>query len=176
MDATFLEAARAELAALKRKIGIVEAMLAEYGEPVRSDDAPTQRPKTPPAKSINSRSADSFSEYGESVIAAAVSVLQESFGEPIPTRDLVPMIERSGVAIRGSNKQNALSALLSRSSAVQSNGRKGWTLTAARDDGESRKENAPTNDFDAILGADAGNGNAATFPKPWETTQSVHGG
>jgi|GEM_PF-6596743 hypothetical protein len=49
-------------------------------------------------------------------------------GSPVPTRELLPVIERHGIDVGGKDKNSTLSALLSYSDEFESNGRAGWTL------------------------------------------------
>ena len=136
MDDTFIAAVRAELATLKRRSAALCAMLAAYdiAEEASVESATQAKPEKPTAPLtglIPPRDrvrTDRFSSYGESVVDAAEAALTGREDAPVPTRELVGMIEERGVEIRGNDKVNALSALLSRSTRIKSNGRRGWTL------------------------------------------------
>ena len=125
MDEGVVASVLAEREDLLRKLDAVEKFLAVYG---RDGAKPVARPsvKRVLARSFADR-IDKFGVYGQSVINGALKHLPSVDGEPVLTRDLVTMLDDEGIAIRGENKVNALSALLARSSQIKGHGRNGWT-------------------------------------------------
>ena len=67
------------------------------------------------------------SEYSARILNEAKALI-EMLGGPVATNDILAVLERSGIAVRGDNPRNALSALLSNSPMFVANGRLGWTL------------------------------------------------
>lgn len=161
---------RAEESDLVRKLEAVRHFLAAYAGPVASAS-------TPPAQKRASRGsaerADKFGGYGMGVIDAVASVLPGPSKNPLMTRDIIAKLEASGVAIRGKNKVNALSALLARSSRIKGHGRSGWTLADEPVDlqnyneilggDDAHQENDPTSE--AAVGSDAA-GQGVSPPSP----------
>jgi hypothetical protein len=88
---------------------------------------------------------DRFGPYGTEIIEKSAAMLPEYGDSPVMTRDLVDRLEKSGVEVRGTNKVNALSALLARSSRLKAHGRRGWTRAeSVKGADEAPKENEPT--------------------------------
>jgi hypothetical protein len=136
MTPDFIIQMRAEKADLQRKLEAIDAVIAAYcAEEPAVDEAP-QRPSIrvlPRPLSLASRERlplARFSDYGQSVIRAAMNMLPASNGTPVPTRELLEVLEVLEVEVRGNDKANALSALLSRSADLMNHGRRGWTLAA----------------------------------------------
>lgn len=124
---------KAERASLLRKLAAIDAALAAYGETDRAYSPSAEAPEVFQVPGVRTSKRgkvplDRFSEYGASVVKAATEVIRAGDGRPIPTRELVDSLKRRGVQIRGADQANALSALLSRSADVVSNGRSGWTI------------------------------------------------
>ncbi|RQW44104.1 hypothetical protein [Novosphingobium sp. LASN5T] len=186
MDADTLEKIRREEADLTQKLEALRMILRAYGAdaPIAAlSAAPTivaptiEVPNGPvaaatltPKTGREKVSLDRFGDYGRSVVQAAIDECRSHLGRPIASRDMVTLVERRGIEVRGNDKVNAISALLARSIDLKPNGRKGWTLSEEYHENERRlaakllgEENAPQ-DFDEILGADAGKTDAPTSP------------
>lgn len=61
-------------------------------------------------------------------IASAVREYLADKTDPVPTREIMDMLLQRGIEITGSNPQNTVSSILSKSEDIQANGRAGWTL------------------------------------------------
>lgn len=103
---------RVEEARLLCKLHAIREVLAAYGNEVARERMVAAR----------------LSAYGTGVIDAVVAIMTERSDAPISTRDLVDLLSAKNISVRGRDKINALSLLLSRSGVVLSNGRKGWTM------------------------------------------------
>jgi hypothetical protein len=122
----------AEEADLERKLEAVRLMKAAYGvgsgvttvAPLAVERA---KPVARKSRDLSDR-MDKFGLYGQHIIDSALLMLPGADHNPLPTRNLVTMLETIGVDIRGENKVNALSALLARSTKIKGHGRSGWTL------------------------------------------------
>lgn len=67
-------------------------------------------------------------------IVAAVREFIADRTEPTPTREILEMLARKGIAVGGANPQNVVSSSLSKAPDIQANGRKGWTLKTEKAD------------------------------------------
>ena len=76
------------------------------------------------------------------VMKAAKKVLSGA-GAPTPTRIIMQKLAARGVFVGGSQPQNSLSAILSKSGAFQSHGRSGWTLVNGHDTEKAGDESFP---------------------------------
>ncbi|MGN6271297.1 MAG: hypothetical protein ACTHM0_15540 [Sphingomonas sp.] len=169
---------RAEEADLVKKLNAVRAFIIAYGE---GDGAPREKAEPMRKATTSARGKvgiEGYSRYGQVVVAEAMRVLIAS-SSLVRTRQLVEAVEAMGIEISGENKINALGALLSRSEDIISHGKSGWELSD-RDAAKEivakygHKENEPHSE--TAGGSDAGNGNAPTYPKPWESPQSFRAG
>jgi hypothetical protein len=144
--ATLLEEERA----LQAKLEAVRRMLAVYRGTGNEAAAPSPiraKPLDPSSFLTEHRShvlrIDKFGAYGNAIVEKSLTLLPDAKGAPVMTRDLIERLERSGMEVRGTNKVNALSAILARSSRLTAHGRRGWTR--AKSEGSSaHKENEPT--------------------------------
>tara|TARA_B100001179_G_scaffold174871_1_gene130179 strand:- start:851 stop:1420 length:570 start_codon:yes stop_codon:yes gene_type:complete len=189
MNADIVKQMRAEEADLLRKLEAVRTFLAAYGEAPKGDTSTegaaskaTRSPTRSKSVPITSYQADTRTS-----VALALMFMATSHGL-VKTADLVRAIEAMGHEIGGSNKVNALGALLSRSEDVEGHGKRGWTvydrenaLALARKyagqylGSDAQKENEPSSEN--AVGSDAGEREVQTFPKPWEppSVQTAHG-
>ena len=115
----------------RRKLEAVRTFLAAYGRPAATSftDVVQQplgaiAPRTGGA--TDKRPLHTFTVYGQSVIRAALAVMDMAGGEIVPIGTLADLIQESGREIRGVEKKNALSALLARCDEVENEGRRGW--------------------------------------------------
>lgn len=139
MDSEIIDRMRREEADLKRKLDAVRALLIAYGEAPLESSPITSRTVLNSKESKRSSDIQSsgrekmplerFSTYGQSIVKAAIEECFSHIGKPIPSREMVDLVEKRGVQVRGDDKGNALSALLARSADLKANGRKGWTLS-----------------------------------------------
>lgn len=112
--ADLVRAAIAERARLLRRLEALNGVIAAYeGSAV--------------AYQNEIRTRDRFSQYGSRIVGAVCEIVSQA-DAPIPTRVLVGLLRDRGVDVRGVDQANALSALLARSSELQSQGRRGWLL------------------------------------------------
>jgi hypothetical protein len=127
----------AEEADLERKLEAVRLMKAAYGvgsgvttvAPLAVERA---KPVARKSRDLSDR-MDKFGLYGQHIIDSALLMLPGADHNPLPTRNLVTMLETIGVDIRGENKVNALSALLARSTKIKGHGRSGcWQSPMAK--------------------------------------------
>lgn len=195
MDAEIIDRMRREEAELTRKLEAVRGLLRAYGAtPFVSQTEQQSGSKTREATSGGNANRgrekmplERFSEYGQSVVKAAIKECARQLGKPISSRNMVDLVEKQGIEVSGQDKINALSALLARSIDLETNGRKGWTLSEEyreRQDreiremfeDEPRKENAPQNGLPDILGADAEEESAATPPSSLRNPFAVRHG
>lgn len=164
MDDDFIAKIDAEEAALEVKLAALRQLKAVYGMGPKPATRPSARATSAPTGPRPSRPLsdrmDKFGSYGSSVINAAMDFLPGVNQRPIMTRDLVEKLEARGVAIRGENKVNALSALLARSTRVKGHGRSGWTSTvdwtASTNFDEMLGGNAPPNENEPHSGSAGG--------------------
>lgn len=155
----FVDQMKAERAALLRKVAGLDAALAAYGVSSGAEGAAPLvvrvRNETPVVRAPRNAAerVDKFGSYGMQVVEAVISYLPSVSSPPVPTREIVTALEQSGIAVRGENKVNALSALLARSSKIKGHGRSGWTLADAQTaptlktilgNDEAQNENEPT--------------------------------
>lgn len=155
----------AEEQALQAKLDAVRRMLAVYrptheGQspavaiPISAPVAASNPAAVKPSESSISARTDRFGSYGAVIIEKAVQILPPASAGPMMTRDLVERLEKAGVSVRGTNKVNALSALLARSSKLIAHGRRGWTLAEEKlGDSNAPKENEPP--VGSLVGSDA---------------------
>lgn len=144
MTPDIVERVKAEEAELLRKLAAVRAFLDVYAAGAGKAAGATTPRAAKPSRPAGERATPArerveisrFSPYGASVVIAAKRAISRAFVQPVPTRKLAEMIEADGLEIRGEDKVNALSALLSRSIDVQSNGRRGWTLAQEASDSD----------------------------------------
>ncbi|WP_130322929.1 hypothetical protein [Sphingomonas sp. BK036] len=167
MDGDIITRMRVEEADLSRKLKAVRDLLAAYGQgdPANNVSLPfaaavstaaNVRPTSSPTGSREKASIEGFGSYGKRIVSTAMSVMLMSSG-PVKTRDIVEFLEAMNVEITGENKVNAVGALLSRSADITSHGKSGWTVA---DDVKAHaivseyayKENAPSSEFDELLG------------------------
>ena len=185
MNADIVEQMRTEEADLVRKLQAVRDFLAAYGEPPRGGSRQgakiaADRPTSGPRAKVP---ITSFTESTRTSVALSLMMMATNNGL-IKTSDLVTAVEAMGHEISGSNKVNALGALLARSEDVEGHGKSGWAavdreraLSLARryasnylgDDAQN--ENEP--EGISASGSDAGKEGAPTPPNPW--TKLVHG-
>jgi hypothetical protein len=157
MSPEFIAAARAEEAELVKKLEAVRGLLSAYGA---GDTGAPVAPAVPVAKPKTTewaaRPKDKFTPYGQDIVDRAIAVVRAAPELPIKTKAIADVMLADGVEIRGNDPANALGALLARSSALQSLGKRGWTLTNMKDwSPQGPKENDPPDDFDVIGGPDA---------------------
>lgn len=69
-----------------------------------------------------------FTSGASAEILAAVREILTGRVQPTSTREILEMIRRRGIHIKGAVPQNVVSSLLSKSPEFQSHGRSGWTL------------------------------------------------
>lgn len=179
MNASIVKQMRDEEADLVRKLKAVRDFLAAYGEVPQG--AETERKSESTQRSQAPREKVDITGYGDyhrKSVALAMMCMTAEPG-PVKTRELVQFIEAMGHEITGKDKINALGALLSRSSDIQSHGKRGWTLLdrekglqIANEYG-GVKEKEPTSEN--AVGSVAGTGSAPTQPVPWIRPQTVHG-
>ena len=179
MDDDIVERMRAEEADLARKLRAVRDLLAAYGQDPHSPSPSRLAPKAKaPAPAREKVGIDGFGNYGRRIVANSMMAMLTS-AHPIKTREILKFLEAMNIEVTGANKVNAVGALLSRSRDIISHGKSGWEIADRRVAEEivakyGHKENEPHSE--TAGGSDAGNGNAPTFPKPWENPQSVHAG
>lgn len=83
--------------------------------------------------------------------AAIVDAVREYlYGKeiPVPTREIMSVLESRGIAVGGTVPQNSVSSLLSKTPDVISHGRRGWTLDS---DKEKAGDDAPGKDASPAL-------------------------
>jgi hypothetical protein len=129
---------KAEQADLRCKLAALDAVIGAYGQPPGRPHEPKPEAKyamadARPSATREQMPLERFSSYGQSVIRAAMMVVNPFDGPPTPTKDLVELIESRGQEIRGTDKPNALSSLLARSADLINHGRRGWTLARPKE-------------------------------------------
>lgn len=140
MERDIIERMRREEAELLRKLEAVRGILRAYsGGPVGAtinDGAKAEARKSATRDTSSSQRRtrekmplERFSSYGQSIVKAAIDECVSHLGRPIPSRDMVVLVERRGIEVQGKDQANAISALLARSADLMPNGRKGWTLS-----------------------------------------------
>lgn len=163
MDNQILDHLRQEEAELSRKLEAVRGVIAVYApdEPPRLNSAPATHVAS---ELVNRPARSSRDSYANDVRAIATDIIRNSATLPVRTQVIVDAVKGRGIAIRGQNELNAMSALLSRSPDFVSNGRTGWTLASMdKRYGLSPDEN------------EAPNGKAAGASEAgWGATQSFH--
>lgn len=129
MKADIIKQMRTEEADLSRKLQAVRDFLAAYGE--QPKDAESGDIAAPKRGGGAARSKNvpitSYTENTRTSVALSLMVMATSEGL-VKTADLVERIEAIGHEISGSNKVNALGALLARSEDVEGHGKSGWTV------------------------------------------------
>jgi hypothetical protein len=161
-----LEHLRQEEAELSRKLDAVRGVIAVY--------APAEALKPMSATQVSSALVDravraSKDTYSSDVREIAADVIRNAAVRPVPTKRIVEAVKARGVAIRGQNELNAVSALLSRSPAFVSNGRIGWTLAVSQSEGHGSDEN------EAPSGGAAGASEAGwTGIRPYHQPELTH--
>lgn len=120
---------RAEEADLMRKLQAVRAVLAAYGETpaLESGGLPVRQRAAYPRKEREKVGITTFLENTRPSVLFALEAMAHAHGL-MRTKDLVAYIEKRGHEITGSNKVNALGALLARSEDVQGHGKAGWSV------------------------------------------------
>jgi hypothetical protein len=154
-------ALREEERVLQEKLEAVRRTLAIYDRgnvivPPTDPAHPSQPPRTiltVPHHGTAPPRMDRFGSYGNAIIEKSISLVPGPTGAPMMTRDLVERLEREGMTVRGTDKVNALSALLARSSRLKAHGRRGWTRAESVRGVEAPKENEPSSGF--AVGSDA---------------------
>ncbi len=127
---------KAEEAVLLRKLEAVRAVLALYGNALPSAAIPAEKPPATviegarPAAKRGQVPLDRFSAYGAEIVRASMQCIAGQPIRPVRTRALVDLVQSTGIAIRGENKVNALSALLARSEDLLGHGKRGWSLAS----------------------------------------------
>ncbi|MDE1915056.1 MAG: hypothetical protein KGJ57_04775 [Sphingomonadales bacterium] len=189
MDSDVIEKLRREEADLTQKLEAVRMILRAYGDTkdITHTVSHVHRAVLPKpnngeqdgnGKSREKMTLDRFSAYGRAVVGAAIRECANYQEGPITSREMVRLVEKQGIDVRGADKVNAISALLARSIDLKPNGRKGWTLSDEYREIEeyremqdentshaSHNENDPPDDFEVMLGGpDAGTGDAPTSP------------
>ena len=129
-----LPAIDAEIAQTRRKLLALEALAAVYrGEPSTASQVLRARPAREHVKVPASAMLQSYDRTGRprknaETVAEAERLIRANNGVPMPTVDLLKLLEDADFKINGDNPQNNLSAMLSNSGLFQANGREGWTL------------------------------------------------
>ena len=171
MNADIVKQMRAEEADLVRKLEAVRVFLAAYGEAPKGGDstAPKTTRSAPRSKNVP---ITSYQADTRTSVALSLMIMATSPGL-VKTADLVKGVEAMGHEISGSNKVNALGALLARSEDVEGRGKSGWTvydrekaLALAREHagqflGETTPNEKEPSSANAV-GPDAGTEGAAT--------------
>ncbi len=171
MNAEIVQQMRAEEADLVRKLQAVRDFLAAYGEaPNDSGSVSTLGRKGTDSPSREKVEITNFTEQTRTSVVLAMQALTMNT-KLMKTRELKEFIEANGHEISGSNKVNALGALLARSADIIGHGKSGWSL-ADRDKAVEivneygPKEKEPTSE-DAG-GSDTGWRSDATPIHPWK--------
>lgn len=180
MNQEVIDVLRKEEAELAAKLRAVRSVLDVYAPAspqvnpaaIHPDVKPSNamKPALPKSPSPTSDGTLNRSEYGTRVRQIARRAMIAANGSAVPTRDIVTAVQAEGVAIRGINPLNAISALLSRSANFVNVDRIGWKLAdnASADDTVDNEngaaeaapdaEEAPTSsnenrdDFQSLLG------------------------
>jgi len=129
MNADIVKQMRLEEADLARKLQAVRDFLRAYGErPAEPTSSPPEPPK--PASDGGSREKVDITSFTEQTRRSVLYAMQAMTVSPdlVKTRDLVSFVEAMGHTISGTNKINALGALLARSEDVVGHGKSGWAL------------------------------------------------
>jgi hypothetical protein len=126
MNADIVKQMRAEEADLVRKLQAVRDFLAAYGEAPKGGDSAARRSVSTSARSKNVP-ITSYQAETRTSVALALMIMATSPGL-VKTAELVKGVEAMGHEISGSNKVNALGALLARSEDVEGHGKSGWTV------------------------------------------------
>ncbi|MDR3508835.1 MAG: hypothetical protein P4L64_13145 [Caulobacteraceae bacterium] len=154
MISDLLDQLRTEEAALQRKLDAVRAVIAAYSSEGTTPSVTYQAAKSKDHDGHGNAPKgqmplERFSEYGQTILLAAMDVIRGRPGAPVPIRDLVSGIQAKGYEIRGRDPANALSALLARCSAVTNEGRRGWLLAESDPSGVGSASNEAA--YDAEL-------------------------
>lgn len=132
---SFVHAMDAEIADLERKLAAVRAARVAY---LQVADGPANQSTTrePSFNSLSKKlesitqaraSVSRRSEHSARILGEACDLISLR-GGPIPTVEVLKHLQSLGIEPGGTNKQNALSAMLSNSGMFISVGREGWTI------------------------------------------------
>lgn len=144
MEHEIIDRMRREEAELLRKLEAVRGLLRAYGASPEAASLARPSSDTVPVPKNHGRgrekmSIERFSDYGRSVVRAAIDECISHLGSPIASREMVALVEKRGIEVRGEDKANAISALLARSIDLKPNGRKGWTLSDEYQERQNRE-------------------------------------